>query len=385
MSARVLVAVGNYPPGHGGGGLRAHRTYRRVMELMPVDVTAVTVSGRGEPQGVGRFEGVTVIRTRPISSFYAQFIDIGRQILKHGLRPFDIIHSMGMSHVAAAACAWALLLGIPVIRELTMDSELPGGRGPFGRMLRLGFTRAQLLIALNDPIRRHYLAAGIPPSLIWARPNPVDTEVFRPPNAPERIAARERFGLREADHVHLVLARFQDRKNQAFAVEAMAHLGADHKLLLAGPAFDTDYPYLSSVRQLAAECGVEERTIIVPEEIWPALTAYHAADVYWLPSRQEGLPNVMLEALCCGIPVVANSELNVQAHVIDGVNGFNVPLEPGAFANAANIAASNLGDPGALSSRVTAAHELYDARSLSLAFAKRLRAILGTDDGAIAK
>ena len=382
MSARVLIAVGNYPPGHGGGGLRAHRTYRRVMEIMPVDVTAVTVGGRGEPQGVGLFDGVTVIRTRPIQSFYAQFIDIGHHILKRGLRPFDIIHAMGMSHVAAAACAWALLLGIPVIRELTMDSQLPGGRGPFGRMLRLGFTRAQLLVALNDPIRRRYLAAGIPPSLIWARPNPVDTEVFRPPNASERIAAREHFGLREADLVHLVLARFQDRKNQAFAVEAVARLGADHKLLLAGPAFDTDDAYLSSVRALASAHRAAERIIIVPEEIWPALTAYHAADVYWLPSRQEGLPNVMLEALCCGIPVIANSELGVQSHVIDGVNGFNVPLDPKSFANAAKMAASDLDDPGAQSRRAAAAHEMYDAHSLSVAFAKRLAVILGTDNGA---
>lgn len=384
LKKRVVIAVGTYPPAHGGGALRAHRTYRRVMELMPIDVTVVTVSGRGQAEGRGSFEGVEVIRTVPRSTLGAQFLTLGRQVFLRERRSIDLVHGMGMTNVVTAACAWAQLLGIPVVRELTGDDPLPGERGPLERVLRLGFTRARLLIALSDSIERRYLEAGIPPSRIWARPNPVDTEVFRPPEAAERLAARERFGLREADCVHLVLARFRPLKNQLFAVAALAHLEPTHKLMLLGPVLDGDEPYLAEVRERIGALGLGCRVIVVPHYVDDTVAAYHAADVYWLPSRHEGLPNVMLEALCCGLPVVANDGLGMQAHVIDGVNGFNVPLEPGAFASAAKKAATSLDNPGALSSRVAAAHELYDARGLSIAFAKRLAAVLSTDNGAVA-
>ena len=374
---RVLVAVGNYPPGHGGGGLRAHRTYKRLMELLAMEVTAVTIGGRGEPRGCSLYEGIEVIRTWQKPGFYAQFGDVGRHILRRGLRPFDLVHAMGMSQVAVAASTWGLLLGIPVVRELTLDGPLPPPQGFVERVQRYGFTGARLLIALSEATEKRLSDAGIPLSRVWTRPNPVDVHEFRPPSEAQRAAARRLYGFTGRDRVHLVLARFQPRKNQAFAVDALARLGPDHKLLLAGPVFEADRAYLAEVRTAIAERGLDGRVVVLPEEVQPAVSAYHAADFYWVPSLREGLPNVMLEALCCGLPVVVNRDLEMRQHVKDGVNGFNALLEAEVFAAAARKAAERLDSPEARARLVEAARNAYAAHTLTAAFAERLAEVLG--------
>lgn len=51
-------------------------------------------------------------------------------------------------------------------------------------------------------------------------------------------------------------------------------------------------------------------------------TAYNAADVYVIPSRQDNLPNTMLEALCCGTPVIGYKTGGIVDAIEPGVNGF---------------------------------------------------------------
>ena len=284
---RVLVAVGNYPPGHGGGGLRAHRTYKRLMELLAMEVTAVTIGGRGEPRGCSLYEGIEVIRTWQKPGFYAQFGDVGRHILRRGLRPFDLVHAMGMSQVAVAASTWGLLLGIPVVRELTLDGPLPPPQGFVERVQRYGFTGARLLIALSEATEKRLSDAGIPLSRVWTRPNPVDVHEFRPPSEAQRAAARPALWVhRTRPRPPRARPLPSPRKNQAFAVDALARLGPDHKLLLAGPVFEADRAYLAEVRTAIAERGLDGRVVVLPRKCSP-------------PSRRT-MRRISIGSLPCG-------------------------------------------------------------------------------------
>jgi glycosyltransferase involved in cell wall biosynthesis len=79
-----------------------------------------------------------------------------------------------------------------------------------------------------------------------------------------------------------------------------------------------------------------------------------AVDVFCLPSRNEGCPNVILEALASGKPVVASRVGGIPELLTDGENGYLVPSEdPAALAGALAKALERRWDPEALRATVT--------------------------------
>ena len=347
------------------------------MTFVPLDVTAMTFARWGQPCGTSVYQDINVHRFPAERAFWTQFLNVGRRILTQGLRPFDVIHAMGMSSVAVAASVWGQLLRIPVIRELTLDGPLPDARGILGGIHRRGFTHASLLIASIEPIRKRLSSAGIPPERIWRRPHPVDLSVFHPPNETERTLARSYFGFVAEDVVHVLLARFHPRKNQLFAIEVLSQLSDEHKLLIVGPVFPEDKVYLQKVEEAVREFRLSDRVVIKPHELERSTLAYHAANTYWLPSHREGLANVMLEALCCGVPVIANQKLNVSEYLEEGVNGIVVPLNPQIFAMAIGNFLDQIGSHENREHIGRDAHLRFSAEKIDAEFASRLLMLAG--------
>jgi glycosyltransferase involved in cell wall biosynthesis len=123
-------------------------------------------------------------------------------------------------------------------------------------------------------------------------PNGVDVARFAP-----GPAERERFGLPSGPLVLMVSALIAS-KNVAEAIEAMAAL-PDANLVVAG-----DGPLRDELRRMADErIPGRYRQLTVPAADMPAL--YRSADVFLHLSRDESFGNVYVEALACGIPVVA--------------------------------------------------------------------------------
>lgn len=328
---RVLIAASTYPPAFGGSGLEAHRLYRRLTRRLPIEVSALTQSGRGQPAGVDRHEGVRVRRVDPSRSLAEQVLTVGRLMLGRGVRSFDLVHAKDSSRPVLAACYWARVLAIPVIREMTLPSE---GRVAAWKaaLIRGTFSGARLLFAVNGMIRSEYIGMDAPEERIRMNPYPIDTDTFRFPAPEERADARSALGFVEGDVVHFVLGRIQPRKNQRMALQTLAQLPERHKLILAGPKGGEEY--LNSIRTTMGEAGLRGRVVLLPEVQEDPLPLYHAADTYLLPSLQEGGPNAVFEALCCGLPVIVNEALGLDRYIEDGMNGFCVPLEAARFARA---------------------------------------------------
>lgn len=105
--------------------------------------------------------------------------------------------------------------------------------------------------------------------------------------------------------------------------------------------------------QLTSELGLDDRVTFVgsvPPEDMPM--HYAAADLFWLCSLSEGRPNVLLEAMAAGLPVVATSISGVKELINDGINGFLFP--PTDSARLARITQS-LCDDSALRERLSRA------------------------------
>lgn len=151
-------------------------------------------------------------------------------------------------------------------------------------------------------------------------PPGVDTAVFKP--------AMER----NCDHGYvLCVGRLSDpRKNIGLLLEAYARLPAAlrqrHALVLAGA--DAPPP---AFWERASELGLKERVRFIHRPEREALVAlYQAASLFALPSDEEGLGVVVLEAMACGVPAVCTRSGGPDGIICDGVDGRLVALDDAA-------------------------------------------------------
>jgi glycosyltransferase involved in cell wall biosynthesis len=178
-------------------------------------------------------------------------------------------------------------------------------RAPLRALRRYALARsAQVALtpALRDELSRVALGGDV--TII---PTPVDVDAYRPPTAAERTAARHTLGLRDDEFVvaytgHLRALKRVERL--VSAIELLVAAGEPAQLLLVGSSREdlVDDP-LALRTQLDRE-PLRDRIVIsgAVADVRPYL---HAADVFVLPSDREGLSNSLLEALACGLPVVA--------------------------------------------------------------------------------
>jgi len=249
------------------------------------------------------------------------FLRTGLFLLRN--RP-ALIHCAGDTVFNYAVCVWAWMLRIPLVKERTMNSDFLRPR--FRRALfRLVHRYARLCIALNRSIADQFREAGVNEERIFCRPNPVDCHIFKPPSSIEKERARQAFDLDEGACLHVVVGRFCPRKNQLQAVEALNRLPENHYLLLVGPVLtEDDSSYLNELRDRVSALELAARVRIIPESAASVICFYQAADSLWISSLAEGTPNVMLEALCTGVPVLVNEKLGLQDYIENRKNGLRV-------------------------------------------------------------
>jgi len=221
--------------------------------------------------------------------------------MRRGLKgvQFDAIdaHYFYPDGVAAACIADAL--GLPlVISARGSDMNLIGDI-PFARQRMLqAANRAQALIAVSAALAQKMTALGMPAERIRVLRNGVDTEQFTPF---PRKEARKKLGLREDGHLVLAVGNLVREKAFDLVIRAVSTL-ADARLLMVGEG-----PLRNDLRSLARSLApdrVEFRDNMSQVDL---RYVYAAADVLALASLREGWPNVVLEAIACGTPVVASA------------------------------------------------------------------------------
>jgi glycosyltransferase involved in cell wall biosynthesis len=131
-------------------------------------------------------------------------------------------------------------------------------------------------------------------------PNGIDLDRFRP-GTPDR----SQFGLQDGSLVVLMVSALMPSKRVTDGIEAVSRIPGAH-LVVAG-----DGPLRDEVDQLARNLldGRFSR-LTVPSSEMPAL--YRCADVFLHLSKEESFGNVFLEALACGLPVVAHDTSRVR-------------------------------------------------------------------------
>jgi glycosyltransferase involved in cell wall biosynthesis len=178
------------------------------------------------------------------------------------------------------------------------------------------------------------IGAAQPKARVVGIPNGVDILRFRPPREDETAArTRWRFGAR---HVVLICGHLSDVKGHPTFLRAAARIAAE----LPGCAFlalggeTAQKGFRAELERLARELGIAALVHFLGfRDDVPAII--QAADVMALPSRDEGLPLAVLEAMACGRPVVSTPVGGVPEAITDGETGLLVqPDDPEALAGA---------------------------------------------------
>lgn len=194
------------------------------------------------------------------------------------------------------------------------------------------------VIATSQEARDYHCRYNrVSPRRIEVVPNFIDAGRLLPPSPQQKAQARAAFGLAPDSLVVGSVGDLIARKRPVDLVRAFAPLvGArpEARLLLVGGHHQ---PVLEEVRRVAAECGVAGQVVIagMRGDIAAALAAM---DVFAHASSFETGPLAVLEAMACGLPVLATNVGSVPDFVIEGRTGHRHAVGDSA-AMAANLAA----------------------------------------------
>jgi teichuronic acid biosynthesis glycosyltransferase TuaC len=239
----------------------------------------------------------------------------------------------------------AEILSVPVViklhgSDINVVARMPGPR----RRLEWALPRADRVVAVSRPLAEAALGLGVAKDRIDLVPNGIDRDAFQPR---DRDAARRELGLPNDKRIVLYVGNVLETKGALDLVRAFGEAGtrlAHARLVMLGGGKDFE-----ACAQLVKSLGVDAQLLgPKPHSDVPKYLA--AADVLALPSWNEGMPNVVLEALASGRRVVATNVGGIPDIVTSETLGILVPPKnPGELAGALERVLSSAGDPELIS------------------------------------
>jgi glycosyltransferase involved in cell wall biosynthesis len=201
-------------------------------------------------------------------------------------------------HAHIFGCAAAMIARVSlVIHQQKTLANLPWRKKV---LFRWCLNRARIIITLTEKTRaqinKEYF---ISPSIIKVVPNAIDDQIFYPVS--DKTKARRALGLQEDGFLFGTVASLHEVKNHRIIIDALVLSNTKAKLVFVGDGVER-----KNLECLAKDRGVAERVLFAgyqrPVEPW-----FQALDTFILASVWEGQPLAMLQAVSCGLPILASS------------------------------------------------------------------------------
>ncbi len=301
-----------YSPSADPSGMGAH-----MLDLAAEYVGGADVSVLAWPTASGQqlLDRAQALGARAVPLPHPRAADFAPAIVQHlRAHPAEVFHihvGTGRENFDGARAARAA--GVPAVLQTQHYPWLLGSRKHLVPFFA-GLEPVDHLIAVSAAQRRTYEKVGVAPDTMTTVPNGIRA---RGPG-PGRSAARASLGLRDDQPVVLTIGRLTVMKGHRYlldAVPALLRRFPDLAVVVIGSGHLHE-----PLQAQAAALGVTGAVHLLGHRS-DARMLLDAADVFVLPSRHEGMPLVLMEAMDAGLPVVATRVIGSEEVVVDGETG----------------------------------------------------------------
>jgi len=243
-------------------------------------------------------------------------------------REYDVIHTHSNVALGCLGISIGKLLGKKIIAKVATAGKIPKlKRSILGKILIKIFKKADSVICISREIKDELHSIKMPDSKIKLIPNGVDTVKFNSLSPENRKKIKEKLQLPQSTLV-LFIGRLVHRKGVDVLLRAwksaIAKCSQMH-LLIAGSGFLQLNSTEEKLKKIVIEQGLESSVSFLGN-IDNAHEYLQVADIFVLPSRREGMPNALLEAMSCALPVIATKIGGVMDLIFHNENGILCPV-----------------------------------------------------------
>lgn len=339
---KLCIVIGGFPPFVGGGERHAVDLAREWVR-QGHDVTVCTRQMKADWAKEEELDGIRIRRIAPRGpnswGKYAMIPFACRWLSKHR-GEFDLVLICAF-RVLGWVGIWAKMKGFKVWMRAEAQGEwsgsfLWGGAGrskpslplkllftPYIQLRNLGMRRVDGLISISKSIRTELEGGPLPPRRILDIPNGLDTTLFHLPPEGQQADVRQELGIPSDAFVWVTSGKLIKGKGledllAAWKTARNAHPNAH--LILVGSGEGQPLTCEAELKSTVKEEGWESE-VHFTGFVTQVARMCSAGDAYVFPSHRESFGLAPLEAMACGLPVLATRNGGVEEFITDQVNG----------------------------------------------------------------
>ena len=260
-------------------------------------------------------------RMESILQYHAVLDDIRND---KAITEYDIIHAYRLFPTGYVALLISQQIGIPCVCS-ARGSDVhthPYRTKSISKLTRETIARSDRITAVSQELAMRVESLAKPQAPVRVIYNGVDTDVFRPLS--EKQILRKQHGLPAEGVGFCTVSRLAESKGLRVLVEAFGELNSRHPatwLVIVG-----DGPLDLELRNWVKKKNLEDKVFISGYRPNNEIVYWMcASDVFILASYAEGIPNVVLEAMACGLPVIATNVGGIPEVAIEQETAILIP------------------------------------------------------------
>jgi glycosyltransferase involved in cell wall biosynthesis len=310
---KVFMMLPYFIPQYGGAELQAYQLALALNDRKRCKLSILTLSSNGN-LAFERLKGLSIYRFRSKSTGYEA---LGSFLSKQGssyngfhqhlIYGADPYKQLNIGRLAQEHGLWQIV-------KITSSEKVSLIKDKQPSSLTL-LKNAHAIVAINKGIAQELLNANVSPEKIIQIPNGVDTHKFTPISDKEKKDTRIRLGLPLDKTVFIFVGRIVKKKGLDFLLQAWGtheKMNKDTVLLILGDdsadiqkkQVGRNLPCYLEYKELSERLGLNRVFWLGSKSHSDLQTYYQASDCLILPSRNEGSPNVVLEAMSSGLPII---------------------------------------------------------------------------------